>query len=50
MESTRREAERGDWHWFQKIELPSKLAPYFANQSAQLLHSLNEWWKDKSQV
>jgi hypothetical protein len=42
MESARREAERGARHWFQKVELPFKLAPYFANQSAQLLPSLNE--------
>jgi hypothetical protein len=38
MESARREAERGAGHWFQKVELPSKLAPYFDNQSAQLYY------------
>jgi hypothetical protein len=42
MESAKREAERGAGHWFQKNELASKLAPYFANQSAQLLHFLTE--------
>jgi hypothetical protein len=42
MEYARRETKRGAGHWFQKVELPSKLAPYFANQSAQLLPSLNE--------
>jgi hypothetical protein len=49
MKSAIREVERGAGHWFQKIKLPSKLALCFANQYAQLLSSLNEWWKNKSQ-
>jgi hypothetical protein len=42
MESARREAESGIGHWLQTIEFPSKLAPYFANQSAELSSSIND--------
>jgi hypothetical protein len=42
MEFINGEDERGVRHLFSKIELLSKIAPYFVNQFTQLLFSLDE--------